>query len=189
MAYGIPATEFLGILLMMADYDPEMNALQVVERFEEYQKITGLTFGDYPEELHGAFANLVWKIKPQIKWDKLDDELENTRLRDWIEPILRYHFIYCNDESEHWFEQPEDDDWPEEKRRLVSWRSPDGELHERSYRDFLEDRFTIKASLRFDRRMRELFKDGVPDRLEIIRFFRRSLYSRQIPYYWAKSGL
>ncbi len=45
MGYGIPAAEFLGICILMADFDLQTDALQVVNRLEEFQREAHRRFG------------------------------------------------------------------------------------------------------------------------------------------------
>lgn len=191
MAYGMPAAEFLAICLITADYDMNASALDVVRRVEEYQEHSGLQFGESSGDFRGAFYDLLWKRAPQEVWHQDDFEgvLARLYLKDCADMILSFDNVWFNDEGESWSESTEDADWPEQKRRLVSWKDPDGNYHGRYIREHLSDRFTIKASLRFNRRMRELFEDGVPTRHELASFFGRSMYGRAILIYWARNGL
>jgi hypothetical protein len=173
----------------MSDYDLNMNMLEVVGRVDKFEETTGIDYGTGHPDFHCSFYDLYWKtqIVPGYK-DSIDDILSKTTLKDWVQPILRFQDVWFNDEGEYWHDFPEDGDWPNDKKGLVSWKSPDGELHYRVLRDHLDDRFAIKASLRFDHRLRELFKNGYPGRQELIRLFRRGLYARRIPYYWSRFG-
>lgn len=190
MACGMPAAEFLGICIIMSDYDLNMNMLEVVMRVDEFEVTTGMEYGTGCRDFHCAFIDLYLRTAYSTYLIRdLDEVLGKTTLKDWAGPILRFQDVWFNDEGESWNDVPEDDDWPEEKKGLVSWKGADGTAHYRSVRDRLEDRFAIKASLRFDRRLREMFKDGYPGRHELIRFFSRSAYARSIQYYWTRRGL
>ncbi len=190
MAIGMPAAEFLGICIIMSGYDLNKNMLEVVQRVDEFETTTGMDYGIGNPDFHSSFYDLYWKTAemPDYHCD-IDEVLGKTTLKDWVGPILRFQDVWFNDEGEYWHDFPEDGDWPEDKKGLVSWKDTSGDLHYRIVRDHLEDRFAIKASLRFDRRIRELFKDGYPGRHELIKFFHRGLYARCIPYYWSRRGL
>jgi hypothetical protein len=189
MACGIPAAEFLGICIIMSDYDLNRNMLEVVNRIDEFERATGMEYGTGYQDFHCAFIDLYLRTQPVYRKFELDDVLGKTTLKDWVGPILRFQDVWFNDEGESWSDEPEDGNWPEDKKGLVSWKDADGMLHYRSVRDHLVDRFAIKASLRFDRRIRELFMDGCPGRHELIKFFHRGLYARCIHYYWSRQGL
>jgi hypothetical protein len=190
MACGIPAAEFLGICIIMSDYDLNMNMLEVVKRIDEFEKTTGMDYGTGQQDFHCAFIDLFLRMAKEYDHNfELDDFLGKTTLKDWVGPILRFQDVWFNDEGESWNDVPEDGNWPDDKKGLVSWKDTDGNLHGRIVRDHLGDRFAIKASLRFDRRLRELFKNGYPGRHELIKFFHRGLYARCIPFYWSRRGL
>lgn len=191
---GIPAAEYLGICLIMADLDLDMNMLEIIDRVETYEEAYGLMYGTWEYDIRSACIHIIGSdfyeeyrsYKESMgRTAEYEDFLRLKTLRDFVKPILRREYLWCNDEGCSWDRYPEDEGWPEEKKRLVEWRDADGEIHDRFVRGNLNDRFLIKASLRFDRRMRELFKDGCPDRPELLRFFQRSHYARAVPYYWA----
>lgn len=194
---GIPAAEYLGICLIMAEFDLDMSMLEIIDRVEAFEEAYDLEYGTWQYDFRGACYHIIncdfWddycRLKESMEGKaEHEDYLRRATLRDWIKPILQRDHLWCNDEGCSWGRYPEDGDWPEEKKRLVEWKDANGELQDRFVRGLLDDRFLIKSSMRFNRRIRELFCEEFPERQEIVRFFGRSLYGRLIPYYWSSKG-
>lgn len=189
MAYGMPASEFLALCMIMADFDLEMNALEVIGRAEEYQNTTGREFGEGRGDFRGAFYEIIWAWRPQgIGQGQMGDPqklLAKTPLKDWIGLILKYDHVWFDEEGEAWSVEPEDKDWPENMKSRSAWKTPDGKRHDRMVREYLGDRLKIKSSLRFDRNFRKIFETGQYNRAAIHRLFKRSRYAREIPKLWS----
>ncbi|CAJ38040.1 hypothetical protein [Methanocella arvoryzae] len=188
MAYGMPASEFLALCMIMADFDLEMTALEVIGRAEEYQNTTGREIGEGRSDFRSAFYEIIWTWRPQdIGHGQMGDPqklLARTPLKDWIGLILQYDHVWFNDEGESWSREPEDKDWPAEMRTRSTWKDSAGKRQERIVRDYLGDDLKIKFSLRFDRNFRKIFETGQYSRADIHRLFKRSRYAREIPKLW-----
>lgn len=187
MAYGIPASEFLAVCMIMADFDLELSALEVIGKTEEYQDSTGREFGEGRGDFRGAFYEIIWEWRPQGIGQMGDPQklLARTPLKDWIGLILKYDHVWFDEEGETWSTVPEDQDWPADMRSRATWKDETGKRHERMIRDFLGDPLKIKASMRFDRSFRKIFKSGQYSRADIHRLFKRSRYSRDILKLWS----
>jgi hypothetical protein len=191
---GIPAAEYLGICLIFAEYDLDMSMLEIVERVEAFEEAYDLEYGTWQYDFRGACYHIIWsdfwddhrRLEESLGGKAEHEEyLRRATLRDWVKPILQRDHLWCNDEGCSWGRYPEDGDWPEEKKRLVEWKDANGEIQDRFVRSLLIDRFLIKSSMRFNKRIRELFSQGFPERQDIARFFARSHYARCVPYYWS----
>jgi hypothetical protein len=189
MSYGIPASEFLAISMILADFDLEMTALEVIVKAEEYQNSTGQEFGEGRGDFRGAFYELIWAWRPQgIGQGQMGDPqklLARTPLKDWIGLILKYDHVWFDEEGESWSSEPEDKDWPADMRGRPGWKDQAGKRHDRMVRDYLGDPLKIKSSLRFDRSLRKIFESGHYSRADIHRLFKRSRYAREIPKLWS----
>ena len=183
MAYGMPAAEFLATCMIMANFDLDMSALEVIAKAEEYQNSTGREFGEGRGDLRGASYELIWAWRPEgVGQGQMGDPqklLARTPLRDWIGLILRYDHVWFDEEGESWSAEPEDKEWPENVKSRASWRDASGKRHERMIRDYLGDPLKIKASLRFNRSFRKIFETGHYSRADIHRLFKRSRYARE----------
>ena len=189
MACSIPAAEYLGICIIMADYNLGLNTLEVVTRVDRFEEKTGIWYGAGSQDFHRAFGDLMLKTMPYSGPYDLDEALGKTVIGDWVGPILSFDSVSFNDEGEYWEQCPEDADWPPDRRGLTSWTDEFGDLHDRYIRGRLGDRHIIASSLQFDLDLRELFKDGSPCRDDLVRFFSRSRYARMIPRWWATNRL
>ena len=162
--------------------------LVVVRCIDEHEETSGRDYGASRGDFHASFRDLYWHtINADIHRD-IDEVLGETTLKDWAGIILHFQDVWFNDEGEYWNDVPEEEDWPEDKKGLVSWTDAEGMEHARSVRSYLMDELMIKASLSFDRQLRELFKYGNPGRDELIEFFSRSDYAGKITFYWSRQG-
>ncbi len=189
MAYGMPASEFLAICMMMADFDLNVNALEVIGKVEEYQDSTGREFGEGRGDFRGAFYEIIWAWRPKgISQNQMGDPqklMGKTPLKDWIGLILKYDHIWFDEEGETWSQEPEDKDWPADMQKRAAWKDESGTRHDRIVRDYLGDKLTIKSSMRFDRSLRKIFASGQYSTADIHRLFKRSRYAREIPKLWS----
>lgn len=189
MAYGMPAAEFLATCMIIADFDLEMTAIEVIGKVEEYQNSTGREFGEGRGDFRGAFYEIIWAWRPEgVGQGQMGDPqklLARTPLRDWIGLILKYDHVWFDEEGETWSKEPEDKDWPAEMKTRAGWKDAAGKRQERIIRDYLGDPLKIKASLRFDRSFRKIFESGQYSRADIHRLFKRSRYAVEIPKLWS----
>ncbi|HMK45114.1 MAG TPA: hypothetical protein VK436_00665 [Methanocella sp.] len=188
MSYGIPASEFLAICMIMADFDLEVSALKVIQGAEKYQDLTGSEFGEGRGDFRGAFYEIIASWRPEgisIQMGEPQRFLGRTPLKDWIGVILRYDHVWFDEEGETWSTVSEDHDWPVGMRRRSSWKDENGKRYDRTIRDYLGDPIKIKASLRFDYSFRRIFAKESYSRADIHRLFKRSRYGREIPKQWS----
>ncbi len=118
--------------------------------------------------------------------------MEQRTLRSFVPIILQYGYFYSNDEGESWDKAPDDADWFEEmgipEKRF--WEDGKGNFkfnyHFWLRQDIRKD--AERESLKFERKIRYLFKEGVPDKETLRKLLTEDSYARELPFLWSKQG-
>ena len=118
--------------------------------------------------------------------------MEKRTLRYFVPIILQYGYFYSNDEGESWDKAPEDADWfkkmgiPDKR----FWEDGKGNF-KFNYHFWVREcvrEDAVKHSLKFERKIRELFKEGVPERETLRKLFTEDSYAKELPFLWSKQG-
>jgi len=108
MSAAILTENLLAAMLLLAEGDADITLDEALLRLEFWQWREDRHFGISQHDMRGAFMQIqFWTADYPRREEDLDQEerLWVTSLRDWIPYMLRYHDVYCNDESEHWHEK------------------------------------------------------------------------------------
>lgn len=193
MAYAIPAADFLGISIIMADCDLDQNVKEIITRCRAFQEEHNRCLGMDREEFRKAYYHLLLQEEHRYEeWQQCGEILEKRTLRSFVPIILQYSYFYSNDEGESWDKAPDDADWFEkmgipEKR---FWEDGKGNFkfnyHFWVREDIRED--AQKESLIFERKIRDLFKKGIPEKETLRKLFTEDSYAKDLPSLWSKQG-
>ena len=103
MPTAILTEDFLGICLILANGDINIELEEVICRAEAYQKSSDCHFGITRDDFRNAFSILSFETYHEAGFGDYEEMLmERPLLQHWIDPILNYEDIYFNDEGEHW---------------------------------------------------------------------------------------
>ncbi len=120
MGYGIPAAEFLGICILMADFDLQTDALQVVNRLEAFQREEHCRFGTSDRDFRGSLLQLQLCSGESYQLNEPEANLMSKELCQLSNLILQFDHVWFNDEGEDW-QKLGKEEWPEERRDLPYW--------------------------------------------------------------------
>ncbi|HUU76018.1 MAG TPA: hypothetical protein VMW63_08010 [Methanoregulaceae archaeon] len=110
MASAILSEDIVAACLILAKGDMNVTMGEVIRRFETLQETTGSHFGESETDFRSAFIQLGSFVGGKRRWkrpeyDTSGDPLDIFRgfsLREFIIPVLKWQYFYCNDESEWW---------------------------------------------------------------------------------------
>ena len=109
MATAALSQDIVGICLVLAKGDTNMDFEQVMLEAEEFQKRNNRHFGIGREDLRGVFASLfIWNLEREhplsirlgCSWQ--ERTFKGVQLREIIPLILPFQDAYFNDEGEYW---------------------------------------------------------------------------------------
>ncbi|HWQ65404.1 MAG TPA: hypothetical protein VN372_00895 [Methanospirillum sp.] len=160
MAFGIPVSDLLAICLIFAEYDQEVSIGEMLRRAFFYQQTNNSVFGEGESD----FATLLHEfavIKGNISYRERDQSIQDfyntgsfspifyeTRIADWILPMLEYGRVYSNDEGESW-------DHPR-ARGFHNCTTKSLDRMERQRHEYDDD--LISAGIKFNLKMRYFFQ-------------------------------
>jgi len=108
MSAAILTENLLAAMLLLAEGDTSITLDEALLRLEQWQRQENRHFGISQFDMRGAFLQMQFWFSDFPKRAGVYDQEETIRvttLREWIPYMLRFHDLYCNDESEHWYEK------------------------------------------------------------------------------------